>query len=422
MSSRFLEYVESGPPLLDTSSKTKMHKLNASFRFTNTNVTIANTVRREILNHTPSVGFRTEPYDKSEVEILINTTPLVNEMVAHRIGMIPICADPNTFNPSLYEFKLDKENKTNEMMDIHASDIQVFMRNPDNALENPTELNSKEFFPPDPITGDTVLITRLRPQWNPTAKYERLQFKAKASISTGKENSRWSPVCQVSYEYTPNKDPAHVHEVFVNWLNANKKIENVNALMTEKRDELLREFHTMEVQRCYMRNDKNEPYDFTFHIESVGVQSVPQIVLAGLKACEQLVGKYSDADTALPPNMVVQVGDSRFASIDIILQNENHTLGNLLETYVVENHIDGSEQPKINYAGYKVPHPLRPEMFLRLDTRTQKEVEDNITVEKEEQMKRAQNVFANACRKLANEFRTLQTEWMQLVSLTPVSL
>ena len=69
MSSRFLEYVESGPPLLDTSPKAKMHKLNASFRFTNTNVTIANTVRREILNHTPSVGFRTEPYDKSEVEI-----------------------------------------------------------------------------------------------------------------------------------------------------------------------------------------------------------------------------------------------------------------------------------------------------------------------------------------------------------------
>ena len=94
----------------------------------------------------------------------------------------------------------------------------------------------------------------------------------------------------------------------------------------------------------------------------------------------------------------------------------------MLETYVVENHIDGSEQPKINYAGYKVPHPLRPEMFLRLDTRTQKEVEENIAVTTEEQMKRAQSVFANACRKLAIDFRALQAEWMQLVSLTPGSL
>ena len=220
MGSRFINYSESGPNLLGIPvSGSPLNKIQASFRFTNTDVTTANTLRRTILTHTSSVGFRTEPYEKSDVEISINTTPLVNEMLAHRIGMIPICADPKTFDTSLYEFHLDKENVTKEIIDVSASDFRVFKKSVTNPLDDPVEVDAKIFFPPDPITGDTVLITRLRPQWNPTAKNERLKLKAKASISNGKENIRWSPVCQVSYEYTPNPDPAHIQTVFTKVVN-----------------------------------------------------------------------------------------------------------------------------------------------------------------------------------------------------------
>ena len=408
MASRFIEYKEpaQAPPLFG-EPKTK---IRASFRLKDVNVTVANTIRRAIIAHTPSVGFRTEPYDKSDVEIQVNTTPLVNEMVAHRVGMIPLNADPTKFDPAEYEFHLDVENGTKELMDVRTSDFRVYKRS-ENPLSAPTELPSSDFFPPDPITGDTILITRLRPQWNPTAQNERLKLRAKATISTGKENIRFCPTTQVSYEYTPNKDPDHVEDVFTKWLFANKKIADQAGLPAEKRAELKREFDTMEIQRCFKKNEKEEPNDFTFHIESVGVQSVPTIFAAGLRACYDLVSKYKDTTTSTPTNLVFQPGDSRFSSIDAIFQNEDHTLGNLLETYIVENHIDGRQNPKINYVGYKVPHPLRPEMFVRMDTRTSEEVEGNVFVSQDELIVRAKQVIANSCRNLMSEFESLEKEW-----------
>jgi DNA-directed RNA polymerase subunit L len=49
---------------------------------------------------------------------------------------------------------------------------------------------------------------------------------------------------------------------------------------------------------------------------------------------------------------------------EVVFQNEEHTLGNLVQTYLIERHVEGTEMPRLAYAGYKVPHPLRQEMVL----------------------------------------------------------
>ncbi len=400
----FSDYSESGPQLLGDST----HALSATFRLTGTNVTIANTLRRAVLTLTPSVGFRTEPYEKSDVIITTNTTPLVNEMIAHRVGMIPIKANPADFNPSQFEFVLDKENNTKELMDVRASDFKVYMKNLDNPREEPVEVPNVNFFPPDPITGETILITRLRPQWNPSAPFERIQLKARASISTGSENIRYSPVSQFSYEYTRDDDEEHLKAVFEAWLDSAKKIKDPSTLSEERRGELQREFNTMEIQRCYKKDARGDPNDFTFHAESIGVQPIPDIVRNGINACIDIVSKYIDIDGTIPENVRIQQGDSRYASIDVIFQNESHTLGNLLETVLVDRHIDGPGDPKITYAGYKVPHPLRAEMFVRIgmtETVTDPLIQKNT----------AASVIANACRYLKEEFRALQNQWTTIM-------
>jgi DNA-directed RNA polymerase subunit L len=399
----FSNYTESGPALLGASAGASAGaKLRASFRFVNTDVTTANVLRRAILTRAPSVAFRTEPAEKSDVVIRINTTPLVNEMLAHRIGMIPICADPDTFRSEDYEFTLDKENTTKEILNVYASDFVVLKKNPENPLDAPVQVPTEQFFPPDPITGETVLITRLRPQWNPAAPTERLQVKARASVSTGEENIRWSPVSQCAYEYTLDTDEEHKKAVFDAWLATNKKIPDVSALPPERLDELQREFNTMEVQRCYLKNERGEPYDFTFYIESVGAQDIPTIVRRGIAACEALVTKYQDLDVTLPESVRLQQGDSRFPTIDVYFGHEGHTLGNLLSVYLVDNHIDGVAEPKLTYAGYKVPHPLRPEMFVRVSA-------DGEDVETQKQS--ARFVIATACRELKRRFATLGAAW-----------
>lgn len=400
----FRDYTEDGPTLLGDSSR----RLNASFRYTNTNVTMANTLRRAILTLTPAVGFRTEPYEKSDVQITTNTTPLVNEMIAHRIGMIPIrFTDLVSFKPDQYDFVLDMKNDTKKTMDVRASDFQVFRKNLENPLMPMEQLPTAEFFPPDPITGDTVLITRLRPQWNPTAPLEQITLKARASLSTGTENIRYSPVAQSSYEYTRDENPEAQQSVFQAWLANNKKIEDSSAVAQDQIAAYRREFDTCEIQRCYLKDERGNAYDFTFHIESLGVQPVPMIVSNALAGCEALVKRYIDIDTVLSENIRVLQADAQYPAIDIFFMNEGHTLGNLLETYIVDNHIDGSAQPSVQYVAYKVPHPLRPEMFIRIAVNSEEaDVETQKTI--------ARTVIAAACRALKEEFRGLGEKWQQL--------
>jgi DNA-directed RNA polymerase subunit L len=398
----FANYVpDSTSPALLTGGDSH---IQASFDLKDTNITIANAMRRFILSHTPSVGFRTEPYDKSQVEILKNTTPLVNEMLAHRVGMIPICVpDWENFNPAEYQFELNVRNDNkSKIVDVRSGDIKVYRINPSNPMDAPVELDSKQFFPPDPVTGDTLLITRLRPQTNAAYPVEELHFRAKASVSTGKENIRWCPVSQCSYEYTRDTDPEHVEATFQTWIAANNK----KITSPEQEAALRREFQTMEIQRCYLKDAAGNPNSFTFHVESIGVQAIPNIVLSAIEAATEFMKQYRDMDKIIPSNIRIQKSDTRFPALDVIFENEGHTLGNLLETFLVENHTeDGRAEPRITYAGYKVPHPLRQEMFVRIGV-----------PEGDQQELIARQAIASTCRHILHIFETMRQSWVALLS------
>lgn len=401
----FHDYHEFGPALLSNPTR----KTRASFRLAPSNTTMANTLRRQVLSAVKTVGFRTEPAEASEVNIQKNTTPLVNEMLAHRIGMIPIVADPYTFDPARYTFRIEKENDTKEMMDVHAADFIVTEKDPSDPLAEERTIPTETFFPPDPITGSTCLITRLRPQWNPIAANERLVLTAKACVSTGAENSRWTPTSQCSFENTRDPDPERQDAMFKAWLETTKKIPDVSAISQERAEDLRREFNTMEVQRCFRVDPATgEPNDFTFHVESVGVLSVPDIFAGALRACAEMMTRYQDMDNELPPNVHIQHGDARFACVDLVFQHEGHTLGNLLQHYLVDFHVEGTEEPRISYAGYKVPHPLKPEMVLRIGLFP--DVEDP-----EAELQMARLVVAKVARQLRSLFEAMYADWARFV-------
>jgi DNA-directed RNA polymerase alpha subunit/DNA-directed RNA polymerase subunit L len=419
----FEEYKEKGHPLLGSAEGAK---LNATVRLTRSNVTMANTLRRSILSLTPSVAFPVRG-----IAIHHNTTPIPNEMLELRIGLIPIRANPVTFEPDLYEFRLDKTNTGLESMDIFASDIEVWRKDP---MGEPVQLETRDFFPPDPVTKETVLITRLQPQWNPVAPNQRLAFTSRATVSNGTEDARFSPVAACAYGYT--RDPSEEKEAAVKkkWLRDSKKIyvteglarEQIAALGDkivkweeldpEKRGELDREYKTMEIQRCYLTDERGEPNDFTFQLESVGIQPLPAIGESGLSACEALVAKYQDLDATLPDNVQLQVADTRFPAIDLLFQYEGHTLGNLLETYLGMNHVtvegvaEGKAEPKLSYVAYKVPHPLKAEMVLRIGCLGGSET----PVETQKQI--ARSAVSVVCRNLKDQFRALKESWMRATS------
>jgi DNA-directed RNA polymerase subunit L len=186
-----------------------------------------------------------------------------------------------------------------------------------------------------------------------------------------------------------------------------KLSENTKAVKWEdldvgKQSALTREFNTMEIARCYKTDERGEPNDFTFTIESVGIQPIPAIMQAGLAALEAIAKQYSNMDTTLADNVTLTVGDARFPCVDVHFKEEGHTLGNLLETLLIDDHVAGTIEPHITYAGYKVPHPLRKEMFVRIGFPEG---------DSEVQQQTARSVIAVVCRKIIQEARALQQSW-----------
>jgi DNA-directed RNA polymerase subunit L/DNA-directed RNA polymerase alpha subunit len=389
----------------------KEHKLRATFEMSSCNTTIANTLRRQTLVATPSVAFKTEPAVESNVKIIKNRTTFPDQMITLRVGMIPIAADPYSFDPSLYVFQLNVKNETDTIINVTASDFIVMKKDHPNATEG-VRLPTEQFFPPDPITGQTCLIVRLRPQWDPTRDVESLELTATASIGTGSMNMRWSPVSQCSYENTLDTNEARQKEMFEQWIKESKKVEEGADPGLMKR--LRAEFDTMEVKRCFKVNEVGEPNHFTFHIESIGIRSVPTIIMDGILACKTLVNTYKDIDTMIPANVTFQKSNTRYSGIECIFQNENHTLGNLLQTYLTYNHIEGSKEPKIAYTGYKIPHPLRPELVVMVALFP---VEGGEVRTDDIEIGVARYALAQVCRSLVSYFEEMAKDWSRTTGI-----
>jgi DNA-directed RNA polymerase subunit L len=322
----------------------------------------------------------------------------------HRIGMIPLSiVDVSTFNPDDYEFRLSIENVGKSLVDVSASDFTVVKVA--TTTEDETYLPTETMFPPDPITGKSPLITVLRPRYNMDSPSEKLLIRAKAYIGTGRENMRFSPVTQCSYEYTLDPDVKRQNLMFENWMSTSKKVVDTSLILPERLAELRSEFDCLEIQRCYLQNAKGEPYDFIFHIESVGVFSVPLIVERGLHSCENIVMPYMNLDSSMPENVVIgepanRMNEGTPSVYEFTFSKEEHTLGNLLQTFLVERHIEGTEMPRVKYAGYRVPHPLKQEMVLTISP-----VDGSVMS--------ARKAIASVCTYLKTYFLEATQEWIK---------
>jgi DNA-directed RNA polymerase subunit L/DNA-directed RNA polymerase alpha subunit len=351
------------------------------FTLANTSYPHANTLRRAIMTLVPMVGFRSDPpgvvVEDSHIKILrndSNTQP--NELLAHRLSLIPIHGiDPQSFDENKYVFKINLENGSAIQRDVTASDIKVYERRQAADLsESLVEVPSKDFFVPNSFTGDTCLITTMpakRSSLTPT-----LEVILKASLGNGKEHARFIPTCQATYGYTLDTNSERRKAYFEKWLVTHKNVEPASLEQDEARFKVLdTEFKTMQIQRIYKLNEAGEPNSFDFQIESIGTMAPRAIVeraLLGLvKMCEPYIG-LDNGD--LPATISVTPSDAQLPGFDFLIRGEDHTFGNMIQTWLVENHVEGDAAPRISFAGYKIPHPLKDEMLLRLGVEDGNEV------------------------------------------------
>jgi DNA-directed RNA polymerase subunit L/DNA-directed RNA polymerase alpha subunit len=368
-------------------------------------VSYANTLRRIIISGVETVAMKADMTEKgttTDITVYRNNTPMTNEMLADRVGLIPLAvSDPLTFDTDRYTFTINKTNNTMEPMDITADMIEV--RETRANEDEPVLVETDRFFPPSPITGDYALIAVLRGKTGPVSQEEGIHLVGKASIGTGRQHARYIPVSQCSYEYTRDDDEARIEEFFREWLIRQKNYPNPDELASdsEKSAALRREFNTMAIARCFKVDEQNEPYSFDFTIESVGVLPVQNIMKRACEVTETICNRYSNIEEGeLPEEVSITPSNNRMIGFDFLFRGHDHTLGNLLQTWLVDNHVAGDAEPKITYAGYSVPHPLRDEMVLRIG------VDDG----NEATARAAVQAAARGCAKF---FEQTKQAWMQ---------
>lgn len=375
-----------------------------TFTLEDAHVTYANTLRRLILTGVETVAFRsdmTATGTTTDVTVKHNDTPMTNEMLADRIGLLPIhVTDPTTWKEDDFLFTLNVAGDKDNVRYVKSEDFVVTDLSKGAEMQEEFRVPTEQFFPKSRLTNDTCLIASLQPGSGPAQ--QRVEIVAKATKGTGREHARFSPVSQCSYEYTPDKTESRIQEMFVKWATVAKKVQELDKA-SERYQELWREFNTMQVKRCFKINGKGEPYSFDFTVESVGILPVSYIVNRACEVGRQMCNRYAMIDqTKLPDEITISPADSRIIGFDFLFRGHDHTLGNLFQTWLVENHIEGEAQPRITYAGYAVPHPLRDEMVLRIGVESGKESD-------------ARAAVAAAARGCAAMFETMSVEWKGFV-------
>jgi DNA-directed RNA polymerase subunit L len=237
-----------------------------------------------------------------------------------------------------------------------------------------------KFFPPNPITGDYVLLTKLRPKYfvpsktvsntvvaemakdfdKPVDEPMTFHIEAKASISNGYENGHYCPVSCACYINTVDPQRAELGlKEYIDTQNEKSKMQETEPIPLET---LKRRFELTEQARFYYVNDKNEPNVFTFKIESVGV--IPSLIVfhRAIDILKEKINMFVSNLITRNENIITISASSQLnGGYDIIVKNEDDTLGNIVQSHLCMLYADFTlpkEQRKLKYVGYKRPHPL----------------------------------------------------------------
>lgn len=141
------------------------------------NASFANALRRAMLAEVPTLAIE-------EVSFLENTSPLYDEIIAHRLGLVPIKTDLKAFNL--------REECRCEGKGCASCALKLTLE-----AEGPRTVYSHDLKPEDP---------KLKPQEGiPIVKLgngQKLVLEAEAVLGTGKRHAKWQPGV-IAYKYYP---------------------------------------------------------------------------------------------------------------------------------------------------------------------------------------------------------------------------
>jgi DNA-directed RNA polymerase subunit L len=218
-------------------------------------------------------------------------------------------------------------------------------------MEKPLSKNEKNnIFKPFKFKGNEypILITELK-NTNSPDNIQELVFYGVPSVSTGKQNARYSAVSDAIYSFAINK------ELFNDI--ANEKANKLN-LLGDERDKYIKSLFISEGERYYHRDNNNLPNKYNFTITSQHYYKSGDLFKL---ACSIIIDKLEN----FKENMInftqknecsITITNHTENIYYIYASNQNDTLGNIIQSHMSNHFLQPTDF--LNTCGYKKTHPL----------------------------------------------------------------
>jgi DNA-directed RNA polymerase II subunit RPB3 len=244
------------PPRLTIS---EANPENIRFSLSECDLSMANSLRRVMLAEVPTMAI-------DLVEIEVNTSVIPDEMLAHRLGLVPLvsaavedfrynreCSCAQHCPQCSVELTLSVRCTGEQTRDIWDSDL-VSNHDSVRPLSHPTPSN------PHPVSP--VLVAKLR-------KNQEIKLRCIAKKGIGKEHAKWAPSSAIGFEYDPDNLLRHTDF----WVE-----EDADSEWPKSRHAELERYP--QDSEAYVPGA--EPTKFFFDLETAGTMRPGAIVAQGL--------------------------------------------------------------------------------------------------------------------------------------------
>src|SRR3989344_9200770 len=239
-------------------------KDNISFRIIGTNHVFVNTLRRLITEEVPTLAIE-------EVTFIKNSSALYDEMIALRLGLIPLKTDLKSYvfqeqakNESDPRTFLNFKLKTKGPINVYASDLQS---------QDPKV---------QPVHQKILIVKLLKDQ--------ELELEAKAVLGRGKQHSKFIPALAY-YGYTSkvnvkNKDPSEFKEKYPSVIfDKSGKIDS-KLINTSELIDACKNINNNIIEVTYEKDS------FDFSLESWGQLEIKEIFKEAVSIFEEKLDSF----------------------------------------------------------------------------------------------------------------------------------
>lgn len=243
-------------------------------------VPLMNALRRIGLAEVPAMAI-------DEVVMIENSSILQDEMIAHRLGLVPLKTDVDNYNlPEECECKSEfgcgqcrvtltlNAESTEETRTVYSGEL---------VSENPSIV---------PVSEKIPLIK--------LAKGQKLKLEAYARLGKGKAHAKWQPVCVCAYKYYPKIEvPKEKCEDCTRCVDmCPKKVLAMKGEKVDVRDILACNLCMDCVESCPKKDQGIkvgwEKNDFIMNIESNGVLPPERVLQEATKILDKQLNEFEE--------------------------------------------------------------------------------------------------------------------------------